>query len=230
MKTASATQAAPAHRHARGRTRERERRGSVTGVASSRASITSASTLGLRGQRLAVTHGVGGGESLHQLVLPAHQRTSSDFELTDRTIGGLEQVAIARRACRAPGAAGRRRRCACSPAARAARAPDSSCHATSISASRSRSESRASAVRRTSPSPARSPGSPATAFVAVPASRRSRAEPRSAERRWLASTRRATPYSHGRASSGTSSSRRQATRNVSDTTSCARSPGARRSA
>ncbi len=44
---------------------------------------------------------------------------------------------------------------------------------------------------------------------------------RPADRCWLAATRRATPSSHGRASSGTSPIRRQATANVSATASSA---------
>ena len=62
-----------------------------------------------------------------------------------------------------------------------------------------------------------------------PASLRATASCRNDERRRPATTRRATPYSHGSASVGTSSSRRHATRNVSATRS-PRGPASRRRA
>jgi hypothetical protein len=105
--------------------------------------------------------------------------------------------------------------------------------ATRVISSRSPSSRRASAAMTalsgTGPSAMTRAPTAATSSRSLALSRSRRSWPR----RWLASTRRATPYSHSRASSpaGTSSSLRQAIMNVSETTSAASSGlPARRSA
>ncbi len=102
---------------------------------------------------------------------------------------------------------------------------DSPSQATSINASRSGSGNRASAAR-TIPASLR-PASAAPASTARASARFSRSR-RASPRRSLASTRRATPYSHGNASAGTSSIRREATTNVSLATSSATTRDVRR--
>ena len=110
-------------------------------------------------------------------------------------------------------------------AASAGRRPS---HAISVIASRSFAGSRPSAA-------ATRPAGSSTADrgVALPSarSRRRRSAPRRRDPRcWVAITFRATARSHGSESAGTSSTRRQATRNVLATTSSDVSPGARRRA
>src|SRR5581483_11383865 len=95
---------------------------------------------------------------------------------------------------------------------------ESPSHATSRSTSRSRSLSAANAAA-SAPSP-RGSGSPPTAARG--------GAWRASFRRWFAIVFRATAYSHGKGSSGTRSSFRQHTRNVSETTSSTASSATRR--
>ena len=137
--------------------------------------------------------------------------------------------------CSMPSCAATRPRARCSltrnaelehPATTAASRGDSPSQATSKSASRSRSVSTPRASVSSTLNPAGGDHGPDAGD-----SRRSRSvndRRRRAPRRWSASTRRATPKSQGSAKSGTSSSRRQATKNVSATTSSTTIPADRR--